>query len=253
VGVPELLGAPPPGEKPFSSKGWSSLQVESRESRDRKPPPSENSRRWLGVLAFGGCGGKPVDSTSNEMGLMPPMLFRRRSPRSIRPKEPPESLWLIIKAGNPFVNDLASGKTPFVFSLDHYSNTTGITLNDRLGTPEFLSMRRRSTSRRRRYFKVTETLGCAHRAKIYDGVNGVDGAPSLKRGWMGRMKTTELSGDGERRRRRVGSSEAFRRRRRCSVDGEFGKVTELRRRRRRRRKNSQVCLSYETDSSLVTW
>jgi hypothetical protein len=43
----------------------------------------------------------------------------------------------------------------------------------RLCTPEILSMLRRSTSRRRRYFKVTEKLGCAHRAYFCDDVDGV--------------------------------------------------------------------------------
>jgi hypothetical protein len=46
---------------------------------------------------------------------------------------------------------------------------------------------------------VTEKLGCAHRAKICDGVDGVGGAPSLKTGQMGRRSCplTESSVDGE--------------------------------------------------------
>jgi hypothetical protein len=87
---------------------------------------------------------------------------------------------------------------------------------------------------------VTEKLGCAHWASFCDGVDGVDGAPSLKTGQMGRNEN-----DGVVRRRSSPSTASWELRsfpstenvekRRSSVDGIDGES-----------KNSQVCTTYET-------
>jgi hypothetical protein len=114
-------------------------------------------------------------------------------------------------------------------------------------------MLRRSTFRRRRYFKATEKLGCAHSASFCDGVDGVDGAPSLKTGQMGRNEndgvvrrvSTELSVDGELGAPKLSvdavdapSTENMEKRR-SSVDGVDGESN-----------NSQVCTSYNLRVSV---